>query len=746
MTRINSHPDKYLFDHVFDVLLTATAIARSHNDQNIVRSPQSQRLLNLLSKFHDSGKAHKEFQRFILDTDAYPRHAWKHKTHAPLGAVVAITTLKGSLTSYEEWVLLQAISGHHSGLVSIPDLIKRFTSDQYASILKRQIKDLDLNGLAGEIGQHVPTPNFVKFRTALRKATINLCKGLSLDELFTRHLQTQLVFSILLEADKALLKFEGNEDTYFDRKPLKLRQDLIEEHLASRPDSQINPLREEAQELVRQCAKLLKRIYFLTLPTGFGKTCAAACWAAAYPEHTKIVIVLPFLSITQQTEKVYRDILKTQLQGHPMMSSHSLATRTFDDPNLTKEEQEEFFVDTWRSSIVITTYDQFLLTLFSPKPKHQMRLHNLTDALIILDEVQTIPCDLWDPLDRMLNTLTEIGNSRVLAMSATLPNFLTNAHEAIPVAKRQQYFQEFNRYRATLDHLNPITVDEFLQQTQPRVNGWIQRDQRVLITVNIKRAARKIYRKLRGMWPDRVFHITADITPEQREEILKDIGDKPCLIVSTQCVEAGVDLDMDLIIRDFSTLDSIIQVSGRANRHNLRPQAVIEIICLIDGNGNRHAHLIYDLPKLETTYEILDGMAGFTERDVFDLCQQYFDKLMVKMDAGKSLSQRFARWELFPNMRHLLRGKKNKIDLLVLENQQQLAQALLDAISIQNRWERLRAIRNLAPALSRHQVSVYPKETVDLSTITYHIGDFLILQDGVYEKNYGIKDEFRNKV
>src|SRR5262249_2690605 len=140
-----------------------------------------------------------------------------------------------------------------------------------------------------------------------------------------------------------------------------------------------------------------------------------------------------------------------------LISYHSLSDRTY-APDL-EDRSQDFFLDAWRSSVVITTFDQFCLALLSPRGKHQMRFHHLADAVIVLDEVQTLPPRLWCPLRAVLDELVRLGTTRILAMSATQPGFLPDATEL--VADPEAFFRRMKRYQLVLRHQAPMRLSDF---------------------------------------------------------------------------------------------------------------------------------------------------------------------------------------------------------------------------------------------------------------------------------------------
>src|SRR5262249_48363769 len=198
-------------------------------------------------------------------------------------------------------------------------------------------------------------------------------------------------------ADKAFLAVAAQDlPRYLHAAPAALPPALVGQFLATKPPAPINDVRQEArrQMLAGLARAGGRRLQTMTLPTGTGKTLLAATWALTLRQQLgeggmmpRIVIVLPYLAIIDQTVKEYQELFKGHVGEGDLLSYHSLSERVF-DPEL-EEGSNDFFLDTWQSDVVITTFDQFLFALLSPRSRHQMRFHHLADAVVVLDEVQT---------------------------------------------------------------------------------------------------------------------------------------------------------------------------------------------------------------------------------------------------------------------------------------------------------------------------------------------------------------------
>jgi CRISPR-associated endonuclease/helicase Cas3 len=585
--------------------------------------------------------------------------------------------------------------------------------------------------------------------------------ALTLPDSVAYRLLCQLAFSVLLEADKAFLAVrEKDRAAYLKQRAVDLLPRLVEEHLSNKPVTKITGLQRQArEEMLAQLAGAADvRVHTLTLPTGTGKTLLAASWALTLREQIRsngsppplVLIVLPYLAIIDQTSAEYQEALKGHVEPGELINYHSLSDRTY-APDL-EDQSQDFFLDTWQSNVVITTFDQLLFALLSPKARHQMRFHHLADALIVMDEVQALPCILWNPVYHALDGLTRMGTTRVLAMSATQPGFLPAGQEL--VTRPESFFNQMNRYRLVLRHRKPIMLTAFVEECNQRLPDW--KNQRVMLTLNTRRSAKALRDALETSAKNAGFQLeflTADVTPADRLSAIKRIKDNSsCLVISTQCIEAGVDIDMDFVIRDFAPLDSLIQVAGRCNRFNLRDRGVVEIVSLLDDENEDKplAGYVYnDRILLPVTAEVLGNRDDIKEEDIFPVVRSYFDILAKKKDTGEAVTKAWVRWEEFDkSIRELLRGSaRPQLMFVVIGEDPHLRQELDEAGAIEDRWERRRAFRKLAGRIARITVSVpNPKKQLDPNVYADPfpagtVGDdvwFWLLKDEFYTSARGI--------
>lgn len=753
--RIQSHhdPNLYLQAHLKQVWVAAEFLFQQHSPLTCSRRQETELVLKAMVDCHDLGKASPAFQQYIADPKNYKGDP-KEKSHAALSAAIALIWAKS-----QQWpalhalALAQAVSGHHSGFASLDGLLEdRLRNNE--DLLQKQMEKIDYQQLAIETGLPIAnlTGNYWDGATWLIKENIRkrLISALPQQEQLKFRVWVDFLFSILLEADKAFLALKNQGKDFLSPLRPTISIDLIDDYLTNKQALEINQVRNQARTKVKENLEIAlnsdkpTNLFTITLPTGTGKTLIAADWALTMREKMtkesgkppQIIIVLPYLSIIDQTVSFYRQLLKvdqtSETQTEFLMASHSLSETSYNLDGEKKDDKfAEFFIDTWRSEVILTTFDQLLMAIFSTDTKHLMRFHHLMDALIIFDEVQTLPCRLWHPVSNVLAALCQEANSRLLMMSATQPGILLDAFELVgPQQQVKEIFTHFSRYKLLLNYQQTKTLDDFLSKLETRLPEWLETNTRLLVTLNTRASARKVWQHLSELvskLTDKncpVFLITADVTPKDRlAKIAKIKTGEPCIVVSTQCIEAGVDIDMDYVIRDFAPLDSIIQVAGRCNRNGLKSRATVEIIRLQSDKNRPYDERIYDPVHLSVTHQVLSGITEILEEEITNFVDKYFQQLKLSKDLGQQLTQNFAEWTEDINIRKELRGDNIlQIDFLVLhatpieqgdstdieqQENNELRANIEKALKESDRWERRSKLRELSGQIQKRTVSVY---------------------------------------
>jgi CRISPR-associated endonuclease/helicase Cas3 len=737
MSEIQSHPHLSLAEHLAEIRAAAVGILRRHGRRLLENCPELPVWFDDAVALHDSGKASPQFQDYIRAPEKY-RGPKKDKAHTPLSTLFAL--YHGPAEGWD-WrhtlAVAQVAAGHHSEFHDLDSLDTMLSCD-FCDILVRQLSALDHDALQRAVGRILPRFNSEGVLDAVDEASDFLkfdfgrqLDALLLTEAVDYRLLVQLVFSVLLEADKAFLAVPAaDRDRYLAPRMADLASARVSEYVAGKPSALINDLRTDARSaLFAGIEQATSRVVTMTLPTGTGKTLLAASWALKTRERLRhetdapplILIVLPFLTVIEQTAQEYEQLFPGASESGVIANYHSLSDRTFATD--LEDQSQDFFLDTWRSDVVITTFDQFLFALLSPKAKHQMRFHHLVDSVIVLDEVQAFPCVLWEPLRQALAGLIRLGSTHILAMSATQPGFLPEAQELIEGP--EHFFGRLNRYCLVLRHRQPLGLSAFIDECRGRMEReWVGK--RVMLTLNTRRSARRVRAALARdaeRLGFRVEFITADVTPADRLEAVKRImgyghDGTPCLVVSTQCVEAGVDIDLEFVVRDFGPLDSIIQIAGRCNRNGGIGRGTVEVVRLVDDDGERKtefAKQVYDPVLLDATHFALGRDDFINEGHVYPLTRTYFDELSKRKDTGEEALKRWAYWQEMPqSVRTMLRGPdRPQVTFVVIDWDTMLRSALESASEIKDRWAKRQALRHLAGRIARLSVSIYVRDHFD---------------------------------
>jgi len=452
-------------------------------------------------------------------------------------------------------------------------------------------------------------------------------------------LDVRMLFSALVDADFLATEAhfnEGEETCGRPSLPLDPARalNLLLAHidrLASASDAaqSVNKLRSDLLSACLAAGEKAVGQFTLTAPTGSGKTLAMLAFAlkhAAVHDLRRIVMVIPYLNIIDQTATVFRSVLEGDLGPGYVLEHHSLAgTRGHDQVEGTGEDHGRELSEVWDAPIVITTSVQMLESLFSNRPSTCRKLHRLAKSVILFDEVQTLPTHLAIPTLAALSRLTERYGTSVVFATATQPAFShMDDHvrnwcsvgwrptEIVPTGLKL-----FARIRRTkIEWPNPdapVSWDELADRLAD------DECRQALCVVNLKRHALLLFEKLRDCLGDDadLFHLSTSMCPAHRREVideihrrLKEENGEPCRLISTQCVEAGVDVDFPVAFRSWGPLDSIAQVAGRCNRNGRRAFGTMHVFIPEDERypegGYRQAATVARLVAARRTLDVDD--------------------------------------------------------------------------------------------------------------------------------------------
>jgi CRISPR-associated endonuclease/helicase Cas3 len=582
-----------LREHLLMVAKLASAFASQAkpNDEGFIRAA---RLAGLL---HDLGKYKPAFQQRLRDAEA-GRHAAR-VPHAIYGAAAL---------GLESWDQSLAVLGHHSGLHAVRELKHSFTAAEMQTA--RQCLEA-----AGDDGLKLLD------RIAANPPHVPECEAVELE------LRQRFLFSCLIDADRSdCVRFETKalpKGTTLD--PAAMLEKLlvfIDAKAAACPPGTVKDCRKRILDACLEAAGQDKRLFTLPVPTGGGKTLSGMAFAlkhaALHPDTIRrVIVVVPYLSIIEQNAAEYRKALGDacilehhsgtfcglQATRRKVDKAQTISENEGDEAFVPQEEDEdaqmeggrhgiELNLENWDAPVIITTSVRFFETLFSNRPADLRRLHNIARSVVILDEVQTLPPHVLQPILSVMEDLSKNWKVHFVFSTATQPAF-----ERTPAKDDGWEPREDTRWEpGTLTSIIAADLQEELTKKLCRVAEptWPKKDEkwslegqaeavlaesRVLCILNTKKQVRELYERLKEGADGMLVHLSTRMCAEHRLKVIQSIrdfldeSDAPCRVISSQLVEAGVDLSFPVVMRALGPFDSIVQAAGRCDRHGKLSQA-----------------------------------------------------------------------------------------------------------------------------------------------------------------------------
>lgn len=542
-------------------------------------------LFKVAGLLHDFGKYQIEFQRYLESggkRGSVPHAAW--------GAGYA------RINNMNEVSL--AIDGHHKGLPNKAswkndtEPFKRNEATGFDGV--NQAFTTDLGGLNNDILQGKK----IKFDDQLQRET------------FIRYL-----FSALTDADWLSTEEHFDQEKYSTRVGVFLDVDgmlqkLSDVFLRKSKDGEINRLRNEARVEALQKTDMPQGFYSLSLPTGMGKTFTSMAWAlhhAKYNKLKRIIIVLPYINIIDQTAQVLKDVFGEDyvLEHHSSYNEEDENIQDSLDDGTSLLKRKKLACENWDYPVIVTTTVQFFESLFSRKPAKCRKIHNIAESVVIFDEIQVLPKEVILPTLTMLKNIQTVMKTSFLFCTATQPAFgkrekFDGVEKIIPLIADPEVLYEKTRrvdYRL-LNGLKTIDLDGLYAAVRQSTGA-------ALVIFNTKKPVLEFYEnaKSKSEW-ERIYHLSTAMCPAHRKIIIKDIRTdlevhKKILVVSTQLIEAGVDFDFPFVFRAIAPLEAVIQSAGRCNREGK-----------LEGRGSVCLFSLKDGGMPDKTYAACAGYAG----------------------------------------------------------------------------------------------------------------------------------------
>ena len=554
-----------LRDHLTGVADLAGRFAAAFGEEEMGR---------LLGLYHDVGKYSREFQAYIRAGEEEKKKRRGSVDHSTAGAQEIAKLRQGAAAP-----LAFCIAGHHAG---IPNRGERADPEGSATLLGR----LKRKGL----------PDYRAYRTEndAPAAVPSALYAQVAAEAFPAMLYTRMLFSCLVDADfldtedfmaagKVGREGFASLDTLLERLQKSLEEKFLKPKTEKEKQKRQLPINEKRSALLAQSIAAGKEakgnLYRLTIPTGGGKTISSLAFALHYAAHAKrkrkrIIYVIPYTSIIEQNAAVFRELL-----GEENVVEHHQHV-DYDDAQDTDMNRKRLATENWDAPVIVTTNVQFFESLFSNRPSKCRKLHNLAESIVIFDEAQMIPLDYLRPSLAAIEALVRHYDCTAVLCTATQPplgQFFPADLQPIEICPALMENADF--FRRTTIRLREEAM------TEERLAAELAAQERVLCIVNVKKTAQRIFDLLGEQ--EGTYHLSTNLYPVHREQVLEEIRErlkdgKPCRVISTSLVEAGVDLDFPSVYREINGLDSIVQAAGRCNREGRRSaeESVVHVFSL----------------------------------------------------------------------------------------------------------------------------------------------------------------------
>lgn len=503
-------------------------------------------IAEFVGQIHDIGKYTSGFQKRINGAENI------RVEHAICGAKEVAKAPPKSYVPMIEY----CVAGHHSGL---PDGGTKVDGEEDSTLHGRmKRKTGDYSAYENEVKLEYPKDNLRELFDVSNQREI-----IERYSFFTRYLFSCLTDADFIDTERFVTPntdrgIDGDFQKAYDRVCEKLNSFKIE--------TKLQESRSIIQEQVYKSVESNANVYTLNMPTGSGKTlCSirAALKTAIENKKKRIIYVIPYVSIIEQTAKVFEDIFGDVLPVLQHHSNYDFDDDKNEDENEITSEKLKRSCENWDAKLIVTTNIQFFESLYHYKGRRLRKLHNLADSVIIFDEIHMLPIDYIQPCLRAIGYVTKYLNSTAILMSATMPNydkFMERYMSSVKIenaVKDTSLFNVFDKCR--YEYIGKCELASLAEKAQEYDNA--------LIIVNKRKTARELYDICSG----NKYHLSTYMTPLHRSEIIAKIKEDikngiNTTVISTSLIEAGVDLDFKAVFREIAGIDNILQSGGRCNR------------------------------------------------------------------------------------------------------------------------------------------------------------------------------------
>lgn len=602
--RESDQTEQSVREHLEDVSLISRCLAEK------IGVPDIGELLGLL---HDLGKYSQKFQEYIksatgmlnpdIDDEYVDAATLRGKIdHSSAGAQWIWENFRqyGPQGELAGQVLALCLASHHGGLI---DCLKPEGENGFVARMRKDVEKTHLQECVESVDPEVLKKlNLLASPALIQECSQQILKlidsGKNQSEI-VKHLKIGLwvrfLFSCLIDADRinsADFENPGNESMRSKgRVNWQVAIDRLEDKLTNLPvRHDIDSIRKSISDRCKARALDPQGIYTLTVPTGGGKTYSSIRYALHHAQKhnlDRIIYIIPYTSIIEQNAQAIRDLLEVEGDEFPWVLEHH--------SNLEPEQQtwrDKLIAENWDAPIVFTTMVQFLDVLFSGGTRGARRMHQLAKSVLIFDEIQTLPIKCVHLFCNAINFLASHAGTTALLCTATQPlldKLKSSDKGQLTIPKENELVEDV---AGLFDQLKRVSVSNKVrlndgwteaELTELAVTEYAQKGS-CLVIVNTKKWAQRLHEACKDKVDQgSLFHLSTNLCPAHRKKILGKVRQRlddelPVLCVSTQLIEAGVDVDFASVIRFLAGLDSIAQAAGRCNRNGKLSQATVHVV------------------------------------------------------------------------------------------------------------------------------------------------------------------------
>lgn len=703
-TDLMSHPNKKLENHLKNVADFSYDV---FNFLEIENKELFSNISFLIGLTHDFAKSTSFFQTYLSD------HTKKENTqHSFLSAIFTYYVVKNYLDknniNFESNLSIISyivVLAHHGNLKDITKLDDYNEKKINSKMVLKQIEDLKSSDDNLSKFYDDFEIDFFRFFDEFDEISEEITDELlifSFEGNIDNYFYILLFYSSLLDADK----MDASESKRINRE--NIPGDIVDifkkNNLRDSKDN-INKTREEAYQEVNGNIlnmDLNERILSIELPTGIGKTFTGVSAALKLKErinnelnfNPRIIYSLPFLTIVDQNSDTISSILnESNLKGSNFLLNHNHLS----DMNYKSNDLEEYnisnskiLIEGWNSEIIVTTFIQFFYSIISNKNKSLRKFHNITNSIILLDEIQSLPYKYWKIINLFFKKLAYEYNCWIILMTATQPYIFKENEIKSLVDNVEYYFNKFDRvnYNFNLDSQN---FEDFKKEFVDKISNDLKND--YLVVLNTINSSKELYEFIKDYYSVmdydiylddcngicyigddiQLIYLSNNIIPKHRLEKINAIKEshRQSIVISTQLIEAGVDIDVDIIYRDLAPLDSLVQTAGRCNRSGNKEKGVVNVISLKNENGKSYSSFIYDSLLLNKTKEVLTSLNQISEKEFNLAAAKNYFKLIYNSGTQDDYLIKIIenlRFPEIPSNFKLIEEDIQKVDVFVVIN------------------------------------------------------------------------------